>query len=107
MALANGLAEIEESPWGPQHGRPFDARALARKLERYRIKPKKIRVGDATARGYQREQFEDDWKRLVRVPPPFERNNRNNPYATGVSADFATGTKEECSGHEIAQTRME
>jgi len=100
--LAHELAQIEESPWGPERGKPFDARALARKLERYRIKPKKLRFGDATARGYKREQFEDDWKRLVRVPPRFEWNIRNNPVTTGVSADFTSGTNGECSGHEKA-----
>lgn len=98
--LAHELAKVEESPWGPEHGKPFDARALASKLSRYRIKPKKIRVGDTTVRGYEREYFEDSWKRYARMETPSERNNRNNPYATGVCADFSTGTNGKCSGHE-------
>jgi len=103
VLLAHELAQIEESPWGPEHGKPFDARALASKLRPYRIKPKKLRLDETTtANGYERAHFEDSWKRYARMKTPSERNIRNNPYATGVCADFSTGTNGKCSGHEKA-----
>jgi hypothetical protein len=41
----------------------MSARELGRLLKRYRIKPSKIRVGDATLQGYRREWFERAWGR--------------------------------------------
>ena len=119
--LAVKLSEIEESPWGPERGRPFDARALARKLAPYRIRPIKMRLGDATARGYERSQFEDSWKRYTPAktrrfgtaeiePAPaevdFDRNSRNNPVITGFSGDLSTGTESSCSGPEMGRERL-
>lgn len=64
-ALAASLAEIEEAPWPEWYGKPITATAIARLLSRFEIKPKVIRVGDETARGYRREQFEDAWERYA------------------------------------------
>jgi Protein of unknown function (DUF3631) len=64
-ALAASLAEMEESPWAEWYGKPITAAAIARLLDRYEIKPKVIRVGDETPRGYRRQQFEDAWERYA------------------------------------------
>jgi Protein of unknown function (DUF3631) len=64
-ALAASLAEMEESPWAEWYGKPITAATIARLLDRYDIKPKVIRVGDETPRGYRREQFEDAWERYA------------------------------------------
>jgi len=63
--LAEKLAKLEEAPWGDLRGRPLDSRGLARRLKRYEIHPKVIRVGTETARGYAREVFEDAWSRYL------------------------------------------
>lgn len=76
--LAKRLGEVEESPWGPFHGRDFDNRALARKLKPYGVKPKTIRIGRPdehgkdTARGYHVADFKDAWARYCpqQDPPP-------------------------------------
>jgi hypothetical protein len=80
--LAMALSQIEESPWGDWNGRGFDARALARELKRYGIRPKVNRINTqtpgktSTPRSYTRDQFEDSWKRylptLVAPEPPLE-----------------------------------
>ena len=64
-ALAAALHEIEESPWAEWHGKPVTTAAIARLLSDYEIKPKVIRIGDETPRGYRREQFEDPWERYL------------------------------------------
>jgi hypothetical protein len=43
---------------------------LAARLRHYEIKPKVIRFGDTTARGYAREDFIDAWARYLPCPPP-------------------------------------
>jgi Protein of unknown function (DUF3631) len=63
--LAAALAEIEESPWAEWYGKPITATAIARLLSRFEIKPKKLRFGEETARGYERDQFADAWERYA------------------------------------------
>ena len=64
--LAARLAAIEESPWGPRFGRDFDARALAKLLKPFAIRPRGIRLADdSTPRGYHREDFADAWARFT------------------------------------------
>jgi Protein of unknown function (DUF3631) len=65
VALVATLHEIEESPWAEWYGKPITAAAIARLLKHFEIKPKVIRVGDETPRGYLREQFEDAWERYA------------------------------------------
>jgi len=64
QALCAALAEMETAPWGDLHGKPITQRSLSRMLHPYGIRPKSIRVADAsTAKGYDRRQFEDSWGR--------------------------------------------
>jgi hypothetical protein len=66
----------DELPFGGWHdGNGFDSRAMARLLRAFGIKPRVVRVGEGTARGYLREQFEDAWERYLddhgaRTPAP-------------------------------------
>ena len=53
-ALLAQLTSMDESPWADLRGKPLDARGLARMLKKYDVKPKVIRVGDSTPRGYDR-----------------------------------------------------
>ena len=58
------LNGIEESPWGARRkGDGIDARGLARMLRPFKVKPKAVRVGDKTPRGYHRDQFDDAFAR--------------------------------------------
>jgi hypothetical protein len=46
-------------------GKPLDARGLARRVVAYEVRPKVIRTGDSTHRGYAREDFVDAWSRYL------------------------------------------
>ncbi len=81
--LVAALVAEETAPWGDLKGRPLDARALARLLRRYEIKPRVMRMGNATPRGYERQDFEDAWERYLACPPPI-------PEISATSATSAT-----------------
>jgi hypothetical protein len=68
VALLAALNEMQEAPWNDLQGRPLDARRLSTRLRQYGIKPQVIRVGDATPRGYRREDFVDAWQRYLTPP---------------------------------------
>lgn len=64
--LVAGLNEIEESPWGDIRGKALDARALARRLKRFVIRPRTIRLADGTTpKGYRLEDLEDVFSRYL------------------------------------------
>jgi hypothetical protein len=65
--LIHALRELPESPWNDLKGRPLDERRLAARLRQYGIKPRVVRIGGATPRGYRREDFVDAWERYL--PP--------------------------------------
>lgn len=58
--LLKGLHRLDESPWGD---RQLDPRGLATYLKQYGIKPKQIRIGERSARGYKSGDFADAWQR--------------------------------------------
>ena len=64
------LNNYEESPWGDIRGKALDARSLARRLSKYGIKPRSIRVGGHTPKGYRRVDFEDSWTRYLTPAQP-------------------------------------
>jgi hypothetical protein len=64
-ALLTNLRGIEEGPWADLRGRELDSRGLANRLRKYEIRSRTIRVGDATPKGYRREDFEDAWSRYL------------------------------------------
>ena len=63
--LVTQLHDLPESPWKDLRGKPLNDRGLAARLRRYEIKPKVIRVGETTARGYTREDLHDAWTRYL------------------------------------------
>lgn len=66
-AILEELAALPESPWDDIRGKPLNDRGLANRLRQYGIRPKTIRIGDSTPRGYDRADFEDAWARYC--PP--------------------------------------
>jgi hypothetical protein len=70
VSLLDALLNLNESPWGDIRGRPLNDRGLAARLRQHEIKPKVIRFGDTTARGYAREDFIDAWARYLPCLPP-------------------------------------
>lgn len=62
------LTGMDESPWGDLRGKPLDARGLSRRLAPYGVKPKTVRVGDKTPKGYDRGDLIDPWNRYLPEP---------------------------------------
>jgi Protein of unknown function (DUF3631) len=67
------LCRLEESPWDDLRGKRLDARGLSKLLRPYGIKPKVIRFGEATPRGYERADFADAWRRYLPQQPQHEQ----------------------------------
>ena len=65
--LVDLLLRLDEAPWADMRNKQLDARTLARMLGKYDVKPKVVRVGDGTVRGYERAAFVDAWERYL--PP--------------------------------------
>jgi len=72
------LHKIEEAPWGDWRGHLLTSRDLAKLLRPYGVKPKVVRVGDKTPRGYERADLHDTWQRYL-PPARNEPNMRNSP----------------------------
>jgi hypothetical protein len=65
MDLIAALIAMDESPWGDLHGKPLDARGLASRLSKYEVKPRPLRDGVLTFKGYDRADLVDVWSRYV------------------------------------------
>lgn len=64
------LHELEESPWNDLRGHPLDARGLARRLSAYGIASTKVKILEASLRGYRREDLHDAWVRYLTPESP-------------------------------------
>jgi hypothetical protein len=95
-SLLFALVEMEEAPWGDLRGKPLDARGLARRLSRYEVKPKTIRDGNVTAKGYDRADFFDAWSRYVTCDGPantkFKEIKEQVNGGAPLAPDFAVTT---------------
>ena len=71
--IVAALQELPEAPWAELvAGKPINARGLSKRLAAYGVKPKVLRVGTGTARGYARVDLVDAWTRYLPSPPPME-----------------------------------
>jgi putative DNA primase/helicase len=63
------LHKDETRPWPEwKNGRPITDRQLAALLKEHKIKPKTVRRGDVTEKGYKLEWFEDVFARYLQPP---------------------------------------
>jgi hypothetical protein len=69
-AIISALCALPESTWNDFGGKSITDRLLATKLRGYGVKPKVVRLGDSTHRGYTRADLADPWARYL--PPPQE-----------------------------------
>jgi len=69
--LAAALVAMEGHPWAEygRAGKPLTVNSLAKMLSGDSILPNTIRLGDGTAKGYERTQFEDAFVRYLPLPP--------------------------------------
>jgi hypothetical protein len=67
-----GLNEMVAAPWGDIGGKPLDDRGLARRLKKYGVESKVLRIGQSTVRGYTAHDLSDAWSRYL---PPVPRTS--------------------------------
>ena len=67
--ILEAINDDEELPFGWSEGRGFSGRDLARLLRPFGLRPRVVRIGHATPRGYLRDEFIDAWERYVDAPP--------------------------------------
>ena len=60
----------EDAPWSELRGRPLDSRGLARLLDKYEVRSKKIKQSGKSLQGYRREHLLDAWHRYLPGTPP-------------------------------------
>jgi uncharacterized protein DUF3631 len=85
-SVIEGLAAIEDDrPWAlwfedalRNDKLKAAAARLARRLKGFKVKPCKIRLGDETAQGYYRADFQNAWKRYLAAADPPSRINGTN-----------------------------
>ena len=64
--LCEALTSDEEGPWKTcSNGKPITPNLIGKLLRPYGVKPKTIRVGDSTLRGYDKAQLEDAFERYL------------------------------------------
>ncbi|MBA2637969.1 MAG: DUF3631 domain-containing protein, partial [Solirubrobacterales bacterium] len=78
------LNALDESPWGAKRrGEGLDARGLAKMLRPFNIRPKAVRVGGATPKGYHASQFADAFARHLQNGQQGQQGQHPRPDGTG------------------------
>jgi hypothetical protein len=93
--ICEALVTMEGHPWAEfgKAGKPIIKNKLAYRLNRFGIGSATKRIGDQTAKGYYRHQFEEAWSRYLTVDPPSEPSQRHNSDETGTSSAFQNVTQ--------------
>jgi uncharacterized protein DUF3631 len=86
--LCEVLVAMEGRPWAEwKHGKPLTPNQLARILKPFGIVTNiTIRVGNRTAKGYHRHQFEEAWQRYLAGQGVHERSHGNKVDEMGTSS---------------------
>jgi hypothetical protein len=80
------------------YGKPLDARGLAERLKPYGVRSRQVRIGEASLKGYRRDDLWDVWSRYL---PPVFRNmgNMGNAAASDVSdVSHVSDDPQTCAG---------
>lgn len=97
QGLITALVEMEERPWSEwRGGKPITTPSLAKLLKPYGIRPKKMRKGYESKRGFELSAFEDAFSRYL-TSPPFQGGTTEQPTDNGASSvplsEFASPPK--------------
>jgi hypothetical protein len=103
--ILEALHRLEESPWKDLRGKPLDERGLAHRLRQYGVKPKTVRIGQSTPKGYTRADLRDVWLRYLPARAPESATSateatKQNSYVADV-ADVADAQSPERSVAEL------
>jgi Protein of unknown function (DUF3631) len=64
-SILEALNGMDDAPWGDLRGRPLDARGLSRRLSKYGIERRNVRIGSLVSKGYSRDDLADPWRRYL------------------------------------------
>lgn len=78
LELLKGDMLGDDAPWATLRGEGLDARGLANLLNEYGIQSAKVRMGDASVRGYRRVDLWDAWQRYC-PPTPAKAEHPEHP----------------------------
>jgi hypothetical protein len=82
--LAESLIALEERPWGDwRRGSPMTTRSLAKLLRPFGIRPRTVRLGDSTLKGYRVDQFRDAWRRYLPLAVTSDTSGTSEAAPTG------------------------
>jgi Protein of unknown function (DUF3631) len=81
------LHNLPESPWADIYGKPLNDRGLATRLRKYGVKPKVIRIGEGTHRGYLAEDLREQWRRYLSVPEKCVTSETSETRTNGETAE--------------------
>jgi hypothetical protein len=109
-AVVAALRQLEERPWSERgrNEKPITATQVARLLRPFDIKPKSIRVGTGTPKGYEREQFTDAWARYLPLlsvthsPPPEAQPSATAPHISNDAPWWARAAATTSNGAPVA-----
>ena len=102
------LVELPESPWGDLKGKAITDRSLAKRLQQYGIKPKVVRVGESTPRGYSKADFHDAWSRYCPRIDAVETQHAQQAQHTaenGHSSQENVADTEDCECNNVSSKR--
>ena len=80
------LNSLEDAPWGDLRGKPLDPRGLSRRLTKYEITPRNIRIGDQVHKGYVHDDLTDAWSRYL--SPSSQGSATSATAATGGPSSY-------------------
>jgi hypothetical protein len=63
--LLEALNGLDDAPWGDLRGKPLDARSLSRRLSKYDVSPRTIRVDGTVKKGYELTDLVDVFRRYL------------------------------------------
>jgi hypothetical protein len=94
------LTELDESPWANLHGRPLDARRLAKEVSRYGVGPVTFDINGDKAKGYVTYEttgkqaqvgLTDAWSRYLPAPTGNARNLASSTDQPVTASPVTTG----------------
>lgn len=93
--LVSTLCAMADRPWLEAHrGKPITQNWLAQKLKQFRIASRSVRIGNDTAKGYHRADFDESFARYLPPPEESKRHNVTTVGSIGESSPFKASQPE-------------
>ena len=92
--LLAALLADEEAPWATwNRGRPMTRRQLTGRVEGFGVKSKDVRIGVVVKKGFERNDFEDVWKRYLPATTPAATATTLQPSTHKALNDISNATQ--------------